>query len=125
MSESSLYFACMIDSKTFLLYQLCLTIPFSVKQICNVPAFTNSFIVSMLAQSCPTFCYPVNCSPPGSSVHGIFRARKLEWVAVSFSNSETELTSPSLAGGFLHLSPLGSPTVLIQFIDLSVFLSMS
>ena len=40
-------------------------------------------------------------------------------------SSEAELTSPSLAGGFLHLSPMGSPTVLIQFIYLSAFLSMS
>ena len=31
-------------------------------------------------QSCPTLCDPVDCSPPGSSVHGIFQARVLEWV---------------------------------------------
>ena len=40
---------------------------------------------SEVAQSCPTLCYPVDCSPPGSSVHGIFQARILEWVAISFS----------------------------------------
>ena len=34
-------------------------------------------------QSCPTLCDPVNCSPPGSPVHGIFQARVLEWVAMS------------------------------------------
>ena len=33
----------------------------------------------------PTLCDPVNCSPPGSSVQGIFQARILEWVAISFS----------------------------------------
>ena len=38
-----------------------------------------------VAQSCLTHCYPVECSPPGSSVHGIFQARILEWVAISFS----------------------------------------
>ena len=32
-----------------------------------------------------TLCYPMDCSPPGSSVHGIFQARILEWVAISFS----------------------------------------
>ena len=37
------------------------------------------------AQSCPTLCDPMDCSPPGSSVHGIFQARMLEWVAISFS----------------------------------------
>ena len=33
-------------------------------------------------QSCPTLCDPVDCSPPGSSIHGILRARILEWVAI-------------------------------------------
>ena len=37
------------------------------------------------AQSCPTLCEPVDCSPPGSSIHGILQARILEWVAISFS----------------------------------------
>ena len=39
---------------------------------------------SEVALSCPTFCYPMDCSPPGSSVHGIFQARILEWVAIMF-----------------------------------------
>ena len=38
--------------------------------------------VSVVAQSCPTLCDPMDCSPPGSSVHEIFRARILEWVAI-------------------------------------------
>ena len=36
-------------------------------------------------QSCPTLCDPGDCSLPGSSVHGIFQARVLEWVAIAFS----------------------------------------
>ena len=36
-------------------------------------------------QSCPTLCSPIDGSPPGSSVHGIFQARVLEWVAIAFS----------------------------------------
>ena len=40
---------------------------------------------SEVAQSCPALCNPVDCSPPGSSIHGIFQARVLEWVAISFS----------------------------------------
>ena len=36
-------------------------------------------------QSCPTPCDPMDCSPPGSSVHGIFQARVLEWGAIAFS----------------------------------------
>ena len=42
-----------------------------------------------VAQSCPTLCNPVNCSLPGSSVHGIFQARILEWVAISFSRGSS------------------------------------
>ena len=40
---------------------------------------------SEVAQSCLTLCDPVDCSPPGSSVHGILQARILEWVAISSS----------------------------------------
>ena len=39
----------------------------------------------LIAQSCPIVCDPMDCSPPGSSVHGILQARILEWVAISFS----------------------------------------
>ena len=38
-----------------------------------------------VAQSRPTLCNPVDCSPPGSSVHGILQAKILEWVAISYS----------------------------------------
>ena len=38
-----------------------------------------------VTQLCPTLCGPVDCSLPGSSVHGVLQARILEWVAVSFS----------------------------------------
>ena len=38
-----------------------------------------------LLQSCPTLCDPMDCSPPGSSVHGIFQARTVEWGAIAFS----------------------------------------
>ena len=40
-------------------------------------------------ESCPTLCDPVDCSPPGSSVHGILQARKLKWVAVPSSRGST------------------------------------
>ena len=39
----------------------------------------------LVAQSCPTLCDPVDCSPPDSSVHRIFQAKILEWRAISFS----------------------------------------
>ena len=46
--------------------------------------------VSEVAQSCLTLCNPINCSLPGSSIHGIFQARVLEWVAISFSRGSSQ-----------------------------------
>ena len=45
---------------------------------------------SEVAQSCPTLCYPMDCSLPGSSVHGIFQATVLEWIAISFSRGSSQ-----------------------------------
>ena len=61
-----------------------------------------------LLQSCLTLCDPMGCSPPGSSVHGIFQSRILEWVAMlSFrqgifltQGSNPFLMSPALVGRF-------------------------
>ena len=41
-------------------------------------------------QSCPTLCNPIDGSPPGSSILGIFQARVLEWDAIAFSKKEAE-----------------------------------
>ena len=46
--------------------------------------------VMLIAQSCPTLCDPMDCSPPVSSVHEIFQARILEWVAISFSRGSSQ-----------------------------------
>ena len=43
----------------------------------------------LVAQSCPTLCCPMDCSPPGSSVHGIFQARILKQVAISYSRGSS------------------------------------
>ena len=48
---------------------------------CNAAA-----AAAKLLQSCLTLCNPIDDSPPGSSIHGIFQARLLEWVAIAFSN---------------------------------------
>ena len=45
--------------------------------------------VSLVTQSCPTLCDPMDCSPPGSSVHGILQARILEWVAMPSSRGSS------------------------------------
>ena len=46
---------------------------------------TAACMSAHLFQSCPTFCNPMDCSPPGSSDHGILQARILEWGAVCFT----------------------------------------
>ena len=75
-------------------------------EICSLPLLLSlsspsrtlimwTLVCSMLswrevAQSFPTLCDPVDCSPPGSSVHGILQARILEWVAISFSRGSSQ-----------------------------------
>ena len=46
-----------------------------------------------VAQLCPTLSDPMDCSLPGSSVHGIFQARVLEWGAIAFSKCVVEQTA--------------------------------
>ena len=49
----------------------------------------NSTNVCFVPPSCPTLCNPVNCSSPGSSVHGIFHTRILEQIAISYSRGSS------------------------------------
>ena len=49
-----------------------------------------------VAQLGSILCDPMDCSPPGSSVHGLFQARILEWVAISFSR---DLADPGIESG--------------------------
>ena len=57
---------------------------------------------SEVVQSCPTLSDPMDCSPPGSPVYGVFQARVLEWGAIAFS------ALPLAGGFFLPLAPPGS-----------------
>ena len=49
---------------------------------------TAASAAAKLLQSCPTLCDPIDGSPPGSSVHGSFQARVLEWGAIAFSGDQ-------------------------------------
>ena len=68
ISETNLYDSIMVDIGHCVCVRVC---------VC---------VCVLVAQSCPTLCDPMDCSPPDSSVHGILQARVLEWVAVSFFN---------------------------------------
>ena len=60
----------------------------TVDRKCDVDYSEEMLILeseSEVAQSCLTLCDPMDCSLSGSSVHGIFQARVLEWIAISFS----------------------------------------
>ena len=68
---------------------------------------------------CLTVCNPMGCSPPGSSVHGIFKARILKWVAISFFRESPQPgikpmspVSSALQADSLPAEPLGRPRFL-------------
>ena len=72
----------------------------------------------LVSQSCRTLCNSTDCSPPGSSVHGISQARILEWIlplkfppSGRLPNPGIEPTSPAWQADSLPLSHLGSPKV--------------
>ena len=73
-------------------------------------------MISICAQSCSTLCDPMDCSPPGSCVHGILQARILEWVAISSSRGTSwprkrtaSPVSTAWQADYLPAEPLGKP----------------
>ena len=75
----------------------------------------------MHAQSCPTLCYPMDCSSPGSSVHGILQARILKWAVISYSRGCFRLRDwthvswvSCIVAGFFTAEPLGKLCSLIN-----------
>ena len=82
-----------------------------------------------VTQSCLTLCAPMDCSPPGSSVHGIFQARILAWAAIFCSRDRPDpgiepssFASPSLAGRFfINCTTWEVPLNLLQILRLHKF----
>ena len=74
-------------------------------------------LLKKVAQSCPTPCDPIDCSLPGSSVHGIFQARVLEWVPISFSrgSSNPGIQPMSLQGPFRYMGTLSTALGTLHF----------
>ena len=64
---------------------------------------------SEAAESCPTLSNPIDFGPPGSSIHGVFLARVLEWGAIAFSDKLTVLPINSCCN-ISDISTLQSPT---------------
>ena len=81
----------------------------------SFPALLCVLPAKMLQSYLP-LCDPVDCSPPGSSAHGILQARTLEWVAVPSSRGSSRPSGRShvscIAGGFFTAEPPGKPEVL-------------
>ena len=77
------------------------------------PRVTPLIAIVLAAQSCLTLCDPMNCSLPGSSVHGIPQTRILEWAAIPFSRGSSqpriEPRSPILQAVSLPSEPPGKP----------------
>ena len=70
----------------------------SCYRLCNLEK-----VKVLVAQSSLTLCDLMDCSPPGSSVHGILQARILEWVAISFSGESSQPRFPALADRFFTI----------------------
>ena len=91
----------------------------------NINHLYHSNIVYVCIYSCVLLCNPLNCSPPGSSVHGIFQ--KEYWLPVHPPGSlpdpgiePASLMSPALAGRFFTLCHLGSH--LFRYLPLLIFI---
>ena len=76
------------------------------------------YVVAKLLQSCLTLCDPMDCSLPGTSVHGILQARILEWAAVPSSRGSSRPRDPTCISytqaGSSPLAAPGKPSVLIH-----------
>ena len=80
--------------------------------------------MSEVAQLCPTLCDPMDCSPPGSSVHRILQARVLEWVAFlppgDIPDPGIEPRSPALQSETLPSEPPGKPIDILTIIPINL-----
>ena len=82
----------------------------------GVSSYSNVRAIMFFAHSCPTFCDPMDCSQPGSSVHRILQVRILEWVVIpppgdlpNLGMKPTSPVSPSLAGRSFTTEPSRKP----------------
>ena len=105
-----------LSNKTTMIYSAFLF--FSIVAYYKILNIVHCESESEVAQSCPTLCDPMDCSPPGFSVHGILQPRILEWVAMLSSRGSfqprgrTPISCVSgIAGGFFSVEPLAKHLV--------------
>ena len=91
--------------------------------------FSYNFVIPcccLIGKLCLTLCDPMDCSPPGFSVHGILQARTLEWAAISFSRGSSPPRDPTcifcIAREFFITEPPGKPQFLVHKPKLNIFL---
>ena len=70
-------------------------------------------VLCLVAQSCTTLCNPMDCSPPGSSIHGILQARILEWVAMPCSRLFLYIQPQIRCNSQFSLAIFGGPNLTI------------
>ena len=89
--------------------------------------YTYTCMCAQSLQLCPTFCNPMDCSPPGSSVYGILQSRNLEWVAMPSSRGPSQPrnslpTSPALQADSLPTEPSGKPVYVCVCVCVCVYI---
>ena len=112
--RSSMPFPMVLDSLRSLHLQL--ACPVSSQKSNTVFVLCCCCLVAKLG---PTLRDTMDCSPPGSSVHGVPQGTVLDWVAISFfrdlPDQGIEPVSPALSGGFFSTEPPGTPVILFFF----------
>ena len=90
ISYTHAYIHSLLDSlPTQVITEYGVEFPVLSSRLLLVICFTYQSVKVSAVRSCPTLCDPMDCSPPGSSVHGILQARILEWVAIPFSRGSS------------------------------------
>ena len=89
------------------------------KKETNTHCKSTAVVDALVVKSCPTLCNPTDCSPPGSSIHGISQVRILEWIAISFSRGLPDpgikVGSPALKADSLPTEPPEKPKIMSIF----------
>ena len=79
--------------------------------------YIHTYNIYSVAKSCLNLCEPKDCSPPGSSIHGILQARVPEWGAIAFSNIGV---GPALTTSFYLQDPISKCSHILRHCDCNI-----